>query len=214
MPNVPPEDALHNILNFLAHLAQYTTWGLFPQYFKLRSSHCPMYHMRTLCTIFKLSSPCLMYLEDAQYLNFLAHIAQCTIRGRFAPQCTIFKFLSYQVALHHILNLLAHIAQCTIWARFAPYYKLLRSHTWGLVAPYLNFLAHIAQCTIWGLFAPYFKLLSSPCPMYHLRLALHHILNFLAHLAQCTTWGRFAPYFKLLSSPCQMYHLRSLCTIF
>jgi hypothetical protein len=27
LPNVPPKDALHHILNFLAHLAQCTTWG-------------------------------------------------------------------------------------------------------------------------------------------------------------------------------------------
>jgi hypothetical protein len=117
LPNIPHEDALHHILNFLAHIAQCTNWGRFApwyigqgelrslnmvervlrwyigqcelrslkygvksplvvhwarwpkkfkiwwkessggtcrfaQYFKLLSSHCPIYHMRTLCTIF------------------------------------------------------------------------------------------------------------------------------------------------------------------
>jgi hypothetical protein len=39
-------------LNFLAHIAQCTIWGLFAPYFKLLSSPCPMYHLSSLCTIF------------------------------------------------------------------------------------------------------------------------------------------------------------------
>jgi hypothetical protein len=34
------------ILNFLAHIAQCTTWGPFAPYFILLSSHCTMYHLR------------------------------------------------------------------------------------------------------------------------------------------------------------------------
>jgi hypothetical protein len=36
-------------LNFLAHIAQCIIWGRFAPYLKLLSSHCPMYHLRTLC---------------------------------------------------------------------------------------------------------------------------------------------------------------------
>jgi hypothetical protein len=154
--HVPPEDILHHILNFLAHISQCTTWGRFALYFKLLSSHCPMYHeLRSLkydakrlrmvhwemwAKKFKYGAKHPQVVHWARWAkkNFLAHIAQCIT---WWP-------------LHPILNFLAHIAQCITWWRFAPYFKFLSSH-----CPMYHLMT---LCNI-------FKLLSSPCPMYHLR---------------------------------------------
>jgi hypothetical protein len=135
--------ALHHILNLLAHIAQCTPWGLFAPYFKRCSSHFPMYHMRTICTIFKLlSSPCPMYhlrmlCCELRNLNMVLkvhswYIGQGELRSVNIVQRVLRWYIGPNVppedALHHILSFLAHLAQST---------------NWGCFAPYLNFLAHL-----------------------------------------------------------------------
>jgi hypothetical protein len=70
--------------------------------------------------------------EFKRILNFLAHLAQCTNWGRFAPY----------------LNFLAHLAQCATGGRFAPYIKLLSSK-YGATHP---------QVVHWAMWAKKFKI--------------------------------------------------------
>jgi hypothetical protein len=104
--------------NFLAHIAQYTTWGRFAPYFKLLSSHCPMYQLRTLCTIFKLlSSPrpkcelrSLIYgAKRAQMIHWAMWAKKFKIWCKESSDGTLDKLLSAPCPMYHVRTL------CTIF---------------------------------------------------------------------------------------------------
>jgi hypothetical protein len=117
------------------------------------SSPCPMYHLRTLCTIFKLlrygaKSPQMVHWARwAKKLKYgtknpqVVHWAMwakkfkiwCKASSGYTSSKLILPNVPPEDALHHILSFLAHIAQCTTWGRFAPYFKLLSSHRHQLV---------------------------------------------------------------------------------
>jgi hypothetical protein len=141
--NVPPEDHLHHILNFLAHIAQCTTWGRFAPYFKLLSSPCPLWHIRQgeLRSLNMVQSVLSWYIGQGELrsLKYGSKRPQVIHWAMWAK-----KYKIWCKVLHHILNFLAHIAQCTNWGRFPPY---------------LNFLAHLAQIVVlWAMWATKFKI--------------------------------------------------------